>query len=77
MQWKTKNNKLVKELKLNNFVECIELTNKIKEIAESQDHHPDIFIYSYNNIRIEISTHEENKITQKDYKLAKAIDELI
>jgi len=40
------------------------------------DHHPDIFIHSYKKVKIYLFTHSENKITEKDYLLARKIDEL-
>jgi 4a-hydroxytetrahydrobiopterin dehydratase len=39
-------------------------------------HHPDMLIHSYNKVTIRTSTHLENTITDKDYELAKKIDDL-
>ena len=77
MNWKTENNKWVKEFVFQNFVEAIEFVNKIVPLAEKADHHPDILIHSYKKVRIELFTHSEGKITDKDYKLANEIDKLI
>ena len=74
MEWKTENNKLIKEFDLGNFVKAIEFINKITPLAENADHHPDILIHSYKKVRIELMTHSEGKITDKDYDLAKRID---
>ena len=74
MEWKTDNNKLVKEFDLGNFVRAVEFINKITPLAENADHHPDILIHSYKKVRIELTTHSEGKITDKDYDLAKRID---
>ena len=38
------------------------------------NHHPDMKIYSYRFLSIEIYTHDTNSITQKDYDLSKQID---
>ncbi len=74
MDWKTVNNKLVKEFVFANFAEAVEFVNKIVPIAEKADHHPDIFIHSYKKVRIELMTHSKGKITDKDYNLGKEID---
>ena len=76
MDWKTVNNKLVKEFVFANFVEAVTFVNKIVPLAESADHHPDIFIHSYKKVRVELFTHSAGKITEKDYSLAKEIDTL-
>ena len=77
MNWITENNKWVKEYEFTNFVKAVDFVNKIVPIAESADHHPDIFIHSYKKVRIELITHSKGKITEKDYKLAEEIDKII
>jgi 4a-hydroxytetrahydrobiopterin dehydratase len=74
MNWKTENNKWVKEYIFPNFVKAVEFVDKIVPLAEKADHHPDIFIHSYKKVRIELFTHSKGKITDKDFSLAKEID---
>ena len=76
MNWNTENNKWVKEFEFKNFVQAVEFVNKIVPLAERANHHPDIFIHSYKKVKIELLTHSEGKITQKDYDLAKEIDQI-
>lgn len=76
MEWIEDNGYLIKDCKLKNFKQVLEFVNKVGELAENADHHPDIYMYSYNNVKIVLTTHSENKLTQKDYDLAKQIDEL-
>lgn len=75
--WKLENNKLVREITLNNFVEVISLVNKIAELAEEQNHHPDLEIYNYKNLKIKTTTHDTGGLTEKDYKLAELINNVI
>ena len=77
MDWKTENDKLVKEFVFSNFINAVEFVNKIVPLAEKLDHHPDIYIHSYKKVRIELFTHSKGKITEKDYDLAKEIDKII
>ena len=58
------------------FVQAVDFVNKIVPLVEKADHHPDIFIHSYKKVRIELFTHSKGKITEKDYDLAKEIDNL-
>lgn len=76
MKWKTEDNKLVKEFEFGSFKEAINFVNKILPIAEEMNHHPDLFIHSYKKLKVSLFTHSEDKITEKDYTLAKKIDGL-
>ena len=73
--WKIIEGSLQKEFEFVNFIKAIEFINKIAEVAESQEHHPAL-INSYNYLRIELKTHDINGISDKDFKLAKTIDDL-
>ncbi len=75
--WQENDNKLTLVLTLENFAACVVLVAKIAKLAESHNHHPDLHITNYKKLTIEIYTHTENKITQKDYELAHAIDQLL
>jgi 4a-hydroxytetrahydrobiopterin dehydratase len=77
MGWKTENNKLVNDFEFANFKEAIGFVNKLVPLADKADHHPDILIHSYKKVRIELFTHYEQKITDKDYQLADEIDNLL
>lgn len=58
------------------FKEALEFLNKVADISESVNHHPDIFI-SYNKVNLNIYTHDTNSITELDFELAQKIDELL
>lgn len=75
--WEIINSKLVLSLKLNNFVECVDLVTKIAKIAEGMNHHPDVKIYDYKNLEISVTTHELGGLSEKDFILAREIEKLI
>ena len=74
MNWEKKDNYLVKEFEFGNFSEAVDFVNKIVPMANKADHHPDILIHSYKKVKVTLTTHDEGKITEKDYQLAKEID---
>jgi len=76
MDWKSENNRWVKEFVFADFVQAVDFVNKIVPLAEKANHHPDIHIHSYKKVRIELFTHSEGKITEKDYELALQIDRI-
>jgi len=72
--WKFENNHIGKEFKLEDFKSALEFVNKVGAEAESMDHHPDILMYSWNKVKISVSTHSEGGVTEKDFKLAGKIE---
>jgi 4a-hydroxytetrahydrobiopterin dehydratase len=76
MDWKIENNLLTKEFTFTDFVEAVLFVDKIVPIAQEMDHHPDLLIHSYKKVKVMLFTHEEKKITEKDYELAEKIDYL-
>lgn len=75
--WKEEDNKLTQTFKFKNFVEAFGFMSKVALIAGKMNHHPE-WKNIYNKVDITLTTHDEgNTITEKDRKLAKAIDELM
>lgn len=56
-----------------NFVDTMDFANKIAEIAEQENHHPDLII-SYGKCIVEIWTHKIDGLTESDFILAAKID---
>ncbi len=75
--WKYENKELSKLFELKNFAEALAFTLKVGIEAEKMDHHPDLFIHSWNKVKVSISTHSEGGVTENDFKLAKNIDGII
>ncbi|MDO8619070.1 MAG: 4a-hydroxytetrahydrobiopterin dehydratase [Candidatus Daviesbacteria bacterium] len=67
--------KLRKEFVFNNFIEALDFVNQVGDLAESMDHHPDIFI-SYKKVVLTLFTHDVNGLSDKDYTLAEKINYL-
>jgi len=74
--WMQEGKQIAKQFQFKDFAKALEFVNKVGEKAEEMNHHPDIFIHSWNKVRITISTHSEGGITVKDFQLAKKIEEL-
>jgi 4a-hydroxytetrahydrobiopterin dehydratase len=74
--WKRVDNKLQRSLKFKDFVEAFGFVAKVALISEKMNHHPDLRIV-YNNVDIELTTHDINGISKNDITLARKIDELM
>jgi 4a-hydroxytetrahydrobiopterin dehydratase len=72
--WSVENGKLARDVKVRNFKEALALVNRIGEIAEAENHHPDICIHSWNHVRIELYTHSIGGLSDNDFILAAKID---
>ena len=75
--WNEQNNKLIKVFHFKDFKEAFGFMTKVALIAEKMDHHPE-WTNVYNQVSFKLSTHDAGDIvTDKDRKLAEAIDALV
>jgi 4a-hydroxytetrahydrobiopterin dehydratase len=58
----------------NPFKLALDFVNKVGKIAEKEGHHPDIFLFGWNKVRISLSTHTINGLSINDFVLASKID---
>ncbi len=74
--WREENDQLVRDFKFRDFVEAFGFLTQVAILAEKQNHHPHI-TNVYNQVTLALTTHDAgNVVTDKDRKLAAAIDEL-
>lgn len=73
--WNEIDNKLTKEFTFSDFKSALGFVNKVGELAEATNHHPDIEL-SWGKVKILLTTHNEKKVTQKDRELAQEIDKI-
>jgi len=66
---------LSKEFKFKNFAESLTFVNQVGEIAENENHHPDIF-FTWGKCKISIQTHKINGLFESDFILAAKIDKI-
>lgn len=77
VMWKEENNKLTKIFTFKDFTEAFAFMTKVALVAEKMNHHP-TWTNTWNTVSIELSTHDAgNIVTDKDKKLAAAIDALV
>jgi len=76
VDWKSNNQFIEKEFIMKDFKSALSFVDKVGETAESMDHHPDIFIHSWNKVKFTISTHSEGGLTDMDFNLAEKIEYL-
>jgi 4a-hydroxytetrahydrobiopterin dehydratase len=67
--WQEQDDALVREFELPSFPAAIAFVGHLAELAESENHHPDIDI-RYRRVTVRWTTHSEGGITQKDREMA-------
>ena len=70
-----KEHHLEKEYKFDDFREALDFTNAVGELAESQGHHPDIYL-AWGKVKLTIWTHKIDGLTESDFVFAAKADKL-
>src|SRR3989344_5677625 len=74
-EWRVKDNKKIsREFKFKSFKEAMDFVNQAAELAEKEDHHPDMLI-SYRRVVMEFTTHAIGGLSENDFIMARKIEE--
>lgn len=60
--------------KFKNFVQAMQLLNAAAEVAEEDQHHPDLHLTGYRDVRIDLTTHAIGGLSENDFIVAAKID---
>ncbi|GAB2992515.1 4a-hydroxytetrahydrobiopterin dehydratase [Amycolatopsis acidiphila] len=74
--WKREGDALERTAELGSFPQAIQVVNRVAEVAEGADHHPDIDI-RWRTLVFRLSTHSAGGLTEKDVSLAGEIDGIV
>ena len=72
--WSRSGAQIERTFKFANFVEAMQFVNRVAEIAEVRNHHPDITI-RWNKVTLVLSTHSAGGLTEKDFAAAAEFDQ--
>ena len=65
--------RLRRQFKFKTFMDAIDFVNKVAKIADSEGHHPDIYVF-YNKVQLDLFTHAVGGLSENDFILAAKID---
>ena len=74
--WRRDGNALTKTFTFKGFKGAVAFVNRVAEAAEAANHHPDIHLEGYKNVRVVLTTHLTGAISDADVELAKRIEQL-
>jgi 4a-hydroxytetrahydrobiopterin dehydratase len=73
--WAEVDGALEREFRFADFAEALAFVNEVGELAEAEDHHPDIAIH-WNRVTLRWWTHVESAITERDRTMAARTNDL-
>lgn len=74
-EWELEKKHIERTFEFDDFSESIDFVNGVADVAEDEEHHPDIDI-RYNKVRLVVCTHSKGGLTELDFNLAERIDTL-
>ena len=74
--WRIKGEILKCEFKFRDYLKTMKFVNAVAKIANRMNHHPTMIV-DFDKVQVQVTTHDKgNKLAQKDFELAKAIDKI-
>jgi len=73
-EWRREGDAIVRDRRFADFAAAIAFVDRVAEVAEGANHHPDILVHGWNKVRLTLSTHSEGGITAADLALAQRLD---
>ena len=74
--WTLEERKLVRRFKFKNFKEAIAFVNQVADLAEEEQHHPNISVFGWNNVKLTCFTHKIKGLHLNDFILAAKANQL-
>ncbi len=74
--WERDGDAIAREWRLADFRAAIGFVERVAEIAEERNHHPDILVHGYNRVRLSVTSHSAGGLTAADFALAARVDAL-
>lgn len=74
--WTLVGSTIEKNYKFANFRQAIEFINNVADVAEAENHHPDVLLWNWNNVKLTITTHSIKGLSEHDFILATKIDKI-
>ncbi len=74
--WEYDGEAITKTYALQSFRDAIEFVNDIADVAEEENHHPDLEIY-FDEVVVSFRTHSADAVTQRDVAMAREVEALV
>lgn len=75
--WTLEDDMIVRDLKFDDFKAAIAFVNRIAEVAETHNHHPDMLVHGWNKVKLSLTNHAAGGLTEIDFDMAARFDALV
>jgi 4a-hydroxytetrahydrobiopterin dehydratase len=75
-RWEREGDEIVREWRFDDFSEALAFVNRVGEVAEDANHHPDILLHGYNKVKLSLINHSAGGLTEMDFAMAGRLDDL-
>jgi len=76
LPWERESDEIVREWRFDDFNEAIAFINRVAEVAEEANHHPDILLHGWNKVKLSLTNHSAGGLTEVDFTMAGRFDAL-
>jgi 4a-hydroxytetrahydrobiopterin dehydratase len=77
LDWKLEDDMIVRDLRFDDFAAAIGFVNRVAEVAEKHNHHPDMLIHGWNKVKLSLTNHAAGGLTEIDFDMAARFDALL
>lgn len=74
LPWEGGGDEIVREWRFEDFDEAVAFVNRVAALAEDANHHPDIFIHTWNKVKLSLTSHSAGGLTEMDFTMAERFD---
>ncbi len=75
-EWEREGDEIVREWRFDDFSEALAFVNRVGEVAEEANHHPDILLHGWNKVKLSLTNHSAGGLTEMDFAMAGRFDDL-
>ncbi len=76
LAWEREGDEIVREWRFEDFAEAVAFVNRVAEVAEDVNHHPDISLHGWNKVKLALTNHSAGGLTETDFVMATRFDQL-
>jgi 4a-hydroxytetrahydrobiopterin dehydratase len=74
--WQVNGDTLERHYRFPDFKAAVAFINRMADVAEEEQHHPDFLLHGYRHLDVKLSTHSIGGLSENDFILAAKLNEL-
>jgi 4a-hydroxytetrahydrobiopterin dehydratase len=74
LPWEREGDEIVRERRFEDFKQAVAFVNRVADVAEEANHHPDILLHGWNKVKLSLTNHSAGGLTEVDFTMAERFD---